>query len=49
MLQIFMISVGIIGIVGPLVWRDYIGASRVLAILNNLRDSTGDPCHRLSP
>jgi hypothetical protein len=49
MLQVVVISVGILGIFGPLVWRDYIGASRVLAILNNLRDSTGDPRHRPSP
>lgn len=47
--QVVLINVGILGIVGPLVWCDYIGASRVLAILNNLRDTTGDPRHRPSP
>jgi 3-hydroxybutyryl-CoA dehydrogenase len=34
---------------GPLAWGDHIGASRVLTILKNLQDTTGDPRYRPSP
>ena len=34
---------------GPLAWGDHIGAHRVLSILKNLHQSTGDPRYRASP
>lgn len=34
---------------GPLAWGDHIGAHRVLTILKNLYQSTGDPRYRASP
>ena len=34
---------------GPLAWGDQIGASRILTILKNLQDLTGDPRYRPSP
>ena len=34
---------------GPLAWGDHIGARRVLTILKNLYQATGDPRYRASP
>lgn len=34
---------------GPLAWGDKLGASRILRVLRNLLDSTGDPRYRPSP
>lgn len=34
---------------GPLAWGDYLGPSRVLTILKNLHEATGDPRYRPSP
>jgi len=34
---------------GPLSWGDKLGASRILLVLRNMLDSTGDPRYRPSP
>ncbi|MBC3870052.1 3-hydroxyacyl-CoA dehydrogenase [Undibacterium oligocarboniphilum] len=34
---------------GPLAWGDKLGASRILSVLRNMQDSTGDPRYRPSP